>query len=317
MFCPALLQWPGRFTFEIDEVGIALHHQHLAQVQVAVHAHQQAALGLAGQVGDVLGQAVALLLQVVYQRLAFAVEAVAVLGQQVEGMGEFGADLRTPAFAVVGIAWARLKGLVIGRCGQQQVHLAQALAEQGGKAGEFGQCIGVRIGVEAGRLHLVADGPFQGVLGPGPGVTLVAQVALGDHQQVWRALLIHPADPGQQRRNIGKACGGQVGTHFQLGVHTRVDPANQLEHHLVADHHRAVGLLGAEVAHAAFVVQRQARQLLRACEAQLALAVATRQMHAALTGTQHRADEWLEDEGVGDQANLMGTAHPRQGQLLR
>ncbi|MNN17962.1 hypothetical protein D3C81_1311610 [compost metagenome] len=86
---------------------------------------------------------------------------------------------------------------------------------------------------------------------------------------------------------------------------------------MVANHHRTVGLLGAKVAHRAFVVQLQACQLLRAFEMQLALAVATRQMQAIVTGAQHRTDEGFEDEGVGDQADLMGTAHPRQGQLLR
>lgn len=43
VLAPALVQRPRRFAFEIDQVGIALDHQHLAQVQVAVDAHAQAA----------------------------------------------------------------------------------------------------------------------------------------------------------------------------------------------------------------------------------------------------------------------------------
>ncbi|MNH06867.1 hypothetical protein D3C79_662460 [compost metagenome] len=73
MFCPALFKGPGGFAFKIDEVGIPLHHQHLAQVQVAVHTHQQATLSLLGEIVDVLGQAVTLLLQVADQGLAVAV----------------------------------------------------------------------------------------------------------------------------------------------------------------------------------------------------------------------------------------------------
>ncbi|MNH06866.1 hypothetical protein D3C79_662450 [compost metagenome] len=239
------------------------------------------------------------------------------LDQQVEGVGQFSADLCTPALAVLRIAGARLEGRVFGGCGQQQVHLAQALAKQGRKAAEFGQGVSVRFGVVAGGLHLVADGPFQRVLGPTPGIALVAQVTLGNHQQVRRVLFVHPADPGQQRRDVGKAGGGQVGTHFQLWMDARVDPADQLEHHAVANDHRTVGLLGAEVAHFALLVERQAGQLLCAFEAQFTLSVATRQTQAILAGLHHGVNERLEDEGVCDQANLVGTAHPRQRQLLR
>src|SRR5690606_27262771 len=31
-----LLQWPGGFTFKIDETGVAGHHQHLPEVQIAM-----------------------------------------------------------------------------------------------------------------------------------------------------------------------------------------------------------------------------------------------------------------------------------------
>ncbi|MNM86187.1 hypothetical protein D3C81_983320 [compost metagenome] len=308
---PTFFQWAGRFALEIDQVGIALHHQHLAQVQVAMHPHQQATLGLTREVVDVLGKAVALLLQVVDQRLAVAVQVVAVLGQQVEGVGQVGTDLAAPAFAVLGTAWARLEGGIVGRCRQQQVHLAQALAEQGGETVEFGQGIGVGFAGRAGRFHLVADGPLQGVLGPGPGIALIAQVALGNHQQVLSRVLIHAADPSQQWRNVGIACGCQVGAHLKLGVNARVDPSDQFEHHAVSDHHRAVGLLGAQVAHWAVFAKAQPGQLFGARETQLAQAIAAGQLVALLTGPQHGTDERFKDERIGDQANLSATAHPR------
>ncbi|MNP32835.1 hypothetical protein D3C76_1260390 [compost metagenome] len=100
-------------------------------------------------------------------------------------------------------------------------------------------------------------------------------------------------------------------------MNARVDPADQLEHHAVADHHRAVGLLGAEVAHCTFIVQPKGRQQAGALETQLASATATGQAQAILAAVQHRADKRFEHEGIGNQAYLMGTAHPRQGQLLR
>ncbi|MNS95251.1 hypothetical protein D3C72_1295000 [compost metagenome] len=49
VFAPSFMQWPGRFAFEVDQVGIALDHQHLPQVQVAVYTNAQAARGLFAQ----------------------------------------------------------------------------------------------------------------------------------------------------------------------------------------------------------------------------------------------------------------------------
>ncbi|MNF79814.1 hypothetical protein D3C84_620410 [compost metagenome] len=44
-----LRQRTCRFAFEVDQVRIALDHQHLAQVQVAMHANSQATGRLFGQ----------------------------------------------------------------------------------------------------------------------------------------------------------------------------------------------------------------------------------------------------------------------------
>ena len=40
---------PCRFALEIDDVGIGLHHQHLAEMEIAMHAGAERALGGAGQ----------------------------------------------------------------------------------------------------------------------------------------------------------------------------------------------------------------------------------------------------------------------------
>ncbi|MNH04741.1 hypothetical protein D3C79_640470 [compost metagenome] len=237
MFCPALLQWTGRFALEIDQVGIALHHQHLAQVQITVHPHQQAALGLLAQLQDSGQQVYALLLQVIDQRLAFAVQFSAMLLEQVQRAGQLRTDLLAPGLTIAGAAGARLEGRILAGCCQQQMHLTQALAQQGGKIGQVLQGIGVGIQRGFAWFQLVAYGPFQVVLGPIPSIALIAQIALGNHQQVRLLLGIDTADPAQQRRDIGKTGSGQKRTHFQFRVHAGVDPADQLEHQTATNHH--------------------------------------------------------------------------------
>ncbi|MNL08693.1 hypothetical protein D3C87_1294270 [compost metagenome] len=49
VLAPAFVQRSRRFAFEIDEVGIALDHQYLAKVQVAMHANPQATRSLFAQ----------------------------------------------------------------------------------------------------------------------------------------------------------------------------------------------------------------------------------------------------------------------------
>ncbi|MCY1247418.1 hypothetical protein D9M72_607470 [compost metagenome] len=49
MFAPTFMQGPRRFSLEVDQVRIALDHQHLAQVQVAVHTNAQTACRLFAQ----------------------------------------------------------------------------------------------------------------------------------------------------------------------------------------------------------------------------------------------------------------------------
>lgn len=50
VFAATLAQWPRRFTLEVDQVGVALDHQHLAQMQVAVDADTQTADGFLRQI---------------------------------------------------------------------------------------------------------------------------------------------------------------------------------------------------------------------------------------------------------------------------
>ena len=45
VLAPSFAQWPRRLAFKVDQVGIALDHQHLPQVQVAMHPDPQATGG--------------------------------------------------------------------------------------------------------------------------------------------------------------------------------------------------------------------------------------------------------------------------------
>ncbi|MNL31476.1 hypothetical protein D3C87_1532650 [compost metagenome] len=49
VLAPSFVQRSCGFAFEIDQVRIALDHQHLAEVQVAMHANSQATGRLFGQ----------------------------------------------------------------------------------------------------------------------------------------------------------------------------------------------------------------------------------------------------------------------------
>ncbi|MNL68728.1 hypothetical protein D3C87_1935000 [compost metagenome] len=53
VFTPTLVQRPRRLAFEVDQVRIALDHQDLTEVQVAVDPDPQAAGGLFAQLLDV------------------------------------------------------------------------------------------------------------------------------------------------------------------------------------------------------------------------------------------------------------------------
>ncbi|MCY1449310.1 hypothetical protein D9M71_660380 [compost metagenome] len=164
-------------------------------------------------------------------------------------------------------------------------------------------------------LQFVTNGAFEVVLGPVPGIALIAQIALGDHQQMRLLLAVHPAHPAQQRRDIAEPGSGQVGAHLQLRVYPGVDPPNQLEHQTATDHHRAVGLFGREVAHLGIVGQVQGCQLFGGVKAQFTFGA--RQADSIPASLQHGMDKAFKDEAIGDQPHLASTPDPCQGQLLR
>ncbi|MNJ55892.1 hypothetical protein D3C77_514110 [compost metagenome] len=166
-------------------------------MQVAVHAHQQAALDLCTEGADRGKQVLALLLQVVDQGLTVTVELGAMGVEQVQGAGQLGADVLGPGLAVVRGAGPRLERRILSGCSQYQVHFAQPLPQHAGKLGQVLEGIGMGLLRRVSGFEFVADSPFQIVLGPVPGVALVAQIALGNHQQVRLVLAVHAAYPTQ------------------------------------------------------------------------------------------------------------------------
>ena len=234
--------------------------------------------------------------------------------EQLQGAVDLGADILGPGLGVFGCGGFGFESLVGGWRTQHQVHFTQALTEQTGKIRQFAEGVVVLFLFRDRVGQLIADRALQVVLGPAPGIALIAQVTLGNHQQVVLPLPVAAAHKAQQRRDIRVAGGGQVGTHFQLRVHTGADFTNQLEHQAVTDHHRAVGLLGRQITHRRFTGQLQCSQVLSRLEPQIA--VRGIEHGAGLHGLDHLKDKMLKAEGIGHQTYLAGASYSGQRQLL-
>ena len=217
--------------------------------------------------------------------------------EQLQGTVDLGADILGPGLGVLGRGDFWLEGFIARWRAQYHVHFTQALTEQTGKIRQLTKGVVVLFLLRDRVGQLVTDRPLQVVLGPAPGIALVAQVTLGDHQQVVLPLPVSAAHEAQQRRNVRVAGGGQVGAHFQLRVHTGADFTNQLEHQAVTDHHRAVGLLGRQITHRRFTGQLQRGQVFSRLKPQIA--VRGTQHGTGLHGLDHLKDKMLKAEGIG------------------
>ncbi|MNE42286.1 hypothetical protein D3C80_1364040 [compost metagenome] len=77
----------------------------------------------------------------------------------------------------------RTEGRVVaGRC-QHLVHFPQAPPQHSGEFFQFAERVVVPLLFGHGIGQFIADRPFQVALGPLPGIALITQIALGDHQQ--------------------------------------------------------------------------------------------------------------------------------------
>ncbi|MNN48061.1 hypothetical protein D3C81_1625150 [compost metagenome] len=115
------------------------------------------------------------------------------------------------------------------------MHFAQALPESAGKQTEFLQRVELlALGFVAAR-ELRAQGPFQLVLRPVPGIALIAQVALQKHQRMRLPLRIYAPDLTQHGRDVGEATSAEIATHFRFRMHAGEYPAQQLQQQAATD----------------------------------------------------------------------------------
>ena len=204
---------------------------------------------------------------------------------------------------------------VVGVRGQGHVQLAKALPQQVIEILQLVQRAVLVFHQRHATCQLVAHGTIEGVQRPLPGITLVIQEALHHHQGVLLAFPVEATDLAEHRRNVGEALLGQETPHLQLRMHAGENTPQHLDHHLVADDRRAVGLLRRGVTHLDPFRQLDVRQLWQRLETDFPFTAAQHLLVAqALDDAQH---ELLEGEGVGQQSHLRATANTRDGQLLR
>ena len=130
MFGAPLIQRAGRLPFEVDEVGITLHHQHLAEVQVAVDTGPHATNGSSSQTLHLFEQLVAPRQQLAERGSLLAIEARAMFLEALQGLLQLRADALLPLLGV-GLAGAFVgEGRIFGLRGKRHVHLAEPLTEQ-------------------------------------------------------------------------------------------------------------------------------------------------------------------------------------------
>ncbi|MNS95250.1 hypothetical protein D3C72_1294990 [compost metagenome] len=67
---------------------------------------------------------------------------------------------------------------------QHLVHFPQTLTKHSGEIFQFAERVVMLFLLGHGVGQFITKRPFEVVLGPFPGVALIAQVALGDHQQI-------------------------------------------------------------------------------------------------------------------------------------
>jgi len=130
---------------------------------------------------------------------------------------------------------------VIGGFGEGRMHLGETAAKDAGERHVGGEVRG-RLGVSGDDQ--VVDHPGQIVRGPGPAVALAVDEGLGDHQGMRRPISVDAAHLADKGRHMGIAPLAEHPCHLGFGMHAWHDLAEQLEHDLAADDHRAVALLG-------------------------------------------------------------------------
>src|SRR5690606_18763774 len=95
-----LCQRPRRLSFEVDEIGIALYHQYLPKMQVAMHTGTQTADRITGKPFHFSEQPVAQAKQLLHFSCSLAAQAVTTGCQHIQRTPDLLTNTRRPAVAV-------------------------------------------------------------------------------------------------------------------------------------------------------------------------------------------------------------------------
>ncbi len=259
--------------------------------------------------------------------------------------GQLLAHAGDPVGGIVGICNARAEVRVFGGRRQRGMQFAQPRADHADEVDVAGQrLVGIharfrdrhrrRFTIARGHaFHLhgqFVDGASQVVQCPRPGIALVGNEALHDGQRGAFAVGSVVRDFADECRRVGVAHAREVSRHLHLGVDARCDTADQLDDNGLANHQRAVRLLGRQPLDGRVGCQRQRRRPCAAgfrrpgrfgqlCDVRFRL-----EMHGAVIGFQRgaahevgeqRPGEGLGGEGVSQVADMAAAPHARQGEL--
>lgn len=179
--------------------------------------------------------------------------------QVVVRAGELFAHAGDPVGGIVCIGNAHTEVRVFGGRGQRRMQFAQPRANHADEVDVARQrLVGIHArfrdghrggfsvaGSHAFHLHgQFVDGASQIVQRPGPGIALVGNEALHDGQRGAFAVGCVVRYLANQRRRVGIADTREVARHLHLGVDARCDTADELDDDRLANHQRAVRLLG-------------------------------------------------------------------------
>ncbi len=311
----SFFQRASGLSLEIDDVGIVVGHQHLAEMQIAMDSGEQTARCALRQRLDAGQQRLPLGQHPVGQPLVGFVGVTLVALQQVERLLDLLADTLGPGGHMRFVSQFRREVAVLARGRQYPMQLAQTPPQGRGEALEFVEgTVAALLDTNLALLTRLSNRPLQGVTRPRPGIALVGNEALHQHQGLRLTVGTASCHLAVERRHVFETLFAQVATELGLGMQARLQAPEQFEHHLVADDHRAVGLLGVAVGDVDVLGQFQLVQ--RRGRHKANLAVSARQVRPATQQVENAPSEGIHSQRIGQQADIAPATHPCQSQLL-
>ncbi len=204
--CAGATRAAGQAHPRVDQVGVVLRDQDLAQMEVAVKARLQAARRCRGKPCDKFGQGATGLQQrvdvdqeLLAERFRVVARIIArMLLEQIERTRQHGHGLIGPLLCLRFGCRLRRKGRVVRRPRQHGMQFGQPPAERAGHGGvavhRFGEFVLALLGGQG-----VVDHAAQVVQRPVPAIALVEDIALHQHQRVRHAVTAGARDLAEQR----------------------------------------------------------------------------------------------------------------------